>query len=84
MRNQVIINGLLLGGVYAQLTIGLTLIFGVMDIPNFAHGEFLMLGLSITFLNLSLIGFAPKTRVISTPNRTMWSCFKSLLNGFEF
>jgi len=49
MLNDVIVSGLLLGGIYALLAVGLTLIFGVMDIPNFAHGEFLMLGMYITF-----------------------------------
>jgi len=49
MLNDVIVSGLLLGGIYALFAVGLTLIFGVMDIPNFAHGEFLMLGMYITF-----------------------------------
>ena len=39
---QAVLNGLFLGGIYGLLAIGLTLPFGVMDIPNFAHGEFVM------------------------------------------
>ena len=42
---QMILSGILLGGVYALASIGLTLIFGVMKIVNFAHGEFLMIAM---------------------------------------
>jgi branched-chain amino acid transport system permease protein len=42
---QSIANGLLIGSVYALISVGLTLIFGVMNVVNFAHGEFLMLGM---------------------------------------
>lgn len=41
---QQIVNGLALGSTYALVALGLTLIFGVLLIPNFAHGEFYMLG----------------------------------------
>jgi len=46
---QVAVSGLLIGGVYALLSIGLTLIFGVVRIINFAHGELMMLAMYLTF-----------------------------------
>lgn len=42
---QLVVSGLLLGGVYALISVGLTLIFGVLRVVNFAHGEFLMVGM---------------------------------------
>jgi len=42
--------GLLIGMVFALVALGLTIIFGVMDIVNFAHGEFLMIGMYVALL----------------------------------
>ena len=53
---QAIVSGLLIGGVYALSALGLTLIFGVMRIINFAHGTFLMLGMYAAFLLLRGFG----------------------------
>ena len=47
---QVVISGLLLGAVYALFSAGLTLIWGMMDVINFAHGEFVMVGMYVAFL----------------------------------
>ncbi|MWP38316.1 branched-chain amino acid ABC transporter permease [Rhodobacter sphaeroides] len=46
---QQLVNGLALGSTYALVALGLTLIFGVLLIPNFAHGEFYMLGAFLTY-----------------------------------
>ena len=46
---QVIASGLLMGLIYALIAVGLSLIFGLMDVVNFAHGEFLMLAMYATF-----------------------------------
>ncbi|MDT3679258.1 MAG: branched-chain amino acid ABC transporter permease [Burkholderiaceae bacterium] len=46
---QLAISGLLLGGIYALISIGLTLIFGVSRIKNFAHGDFVMVGMYLTY-----------------------------------
>jgi branched-chain amino acid transport system permease protein len=58
---QLIISGLLIGGVYALISIGLTLIFGVMRIVNFAHGEFLMLSMFLTYWMVVLFDISPYT-----------------------
>jgi len=50
---QHLVNGLVLGGTYALLGIGLTLIFGLMNVVNFAHGEFYTLGAYATFTALA-------------------------------
>lgn len=56
---QSIANGLLIGSVYALISVGLTLIFGVMNIVNFAHGEFLMLGMFGAFFATTAFGIDP-------------------------
>lgn len=56
---QAVVNGVLIGGIYALVSIGVTLIFGVVKIVNFAHGEFVMLGMYISFLLASHFGLDP-------------------------
>lgn len=51
---QILVSGLLMGLIFALIAVGLTLIWGVMDILNFAHGEFLMLAMFLTFWMFSL------------------------------
>ena len=59
MIGQIIINGLLNGFVYALVAVGLSLTWGVMDIVNFAHGEFLLWGMYGAFWIWALIGLDP-------------------------
>lgn len=56
---QAIANGILIGGVYSLVSIGLTLIFGVLSLINFAHGEFLMVSMYITYGAWALLGLDP-------------------------
>ncbi len=56
---QLIVSTVLLGGIYALIAVGLTLIFGIMRVVNFAHGEFLMLGMYLAFWSFTLWGLDP-------------------------
>jgi branched-chain amino acid transport system permease protein len=66
---QVIAGGLLLGAVYALFSSGLTLIWGMMNVINFAHGEFVMIGmylafLIVTYLNGGLLAFGSSAAIL--------------------
>lgn len=61
---QLIVNGLLIGGVYGLISVGLTLVFGVLRIVNFAHGELLMLGMFAGFWAYRLLGLDPNLAAI--------------------
>jgi len=56
---QAVINGLLVGGLYGAVSLGLTLVFGVMKLVNFAHGEFLMLAMYVTYWFVVYTGMNP-------------------------
>jgi branched-chain amino acid transport system permease protein len=56
---QAVVNGLLIGGIYALVSIGVTLIFGVVKIVNFAQGEFVMIGMYISYFLASYLGVDP-------------------------
>jgi branched-chain amino acid transport system permease protein len=56
---QVIAGGLLLGAVYALFSSGLTLVWGMMNVVNFAHGDFVMLGMYVAYVVYTLLGGGP-------------------------
>lgn len=56
---QAVVTGLLTGGIYGLVAMGLTLIFGVLDIVNFAHGAFLALALFVSFWMVDGLGLHP-------------------------
>jgi branched-chain amino acid transport system permease protein len=65
---QAVVNGLLIGGIYALVSIGVTLIFGVVKIVNFAQGEFVMIGMYISFWLATHLGLDPlASLVVSMP-----------------
>jgi branched-chain amino acid transport system permease protein len=65
---QLLVSGIMLGGIYALMSIGLTLIFGVLKIVNFAHGEFLMLAMYVAWAIVSATGITTYTAMaVVTP-----------------
>lgn len=56
---QTAVNGLLLGGIYAVAALGLSLVFGIMDIVNLAHGHMLMVGSYVAIILFSIAGLTP-------------------------
>jgi branched-chain amino acid transport system permease protein len=61
---QATVSGILIGGVYALVALGLTLVFGVLRIINFAHGTLMMLGMYATFFLWRLLGVDPYVSVL--------------------
>ena len=51
---QQIINGLVLGSVYALVALGYTMVYGIINLINFAHGEVLMVGAPVSYTHLTL------------------------------
>lgn len=56
---QTLISGLLLGGIYALISMGLNMILGVVRIINFAHGEFLMIAMYLSYIFYAWAGLDP-------------------------
>ena len=53
---QQTLNGVILGCIYALIALGLSLIFGILEMANFAHGEFYMLGAFMALFSMTLLG----------------------------
>lgn len=62
---QLVLSGIFIGSIYALMSMGLTLIFGVLRIVNFAHGEFLMLGMYGAWAITRLFGLNPYVAAIA-------------------
>src|SRR4029079_15765584 len=56
---QGLLSGLLFGGVYSLMAVGLTLIFGVMRVVNFAHGDMMVWGMYLAFVFATRLGVDP-------------------------
>ncbi len=63
---QVIINGILLGGIYALLGVGMTMMFGIVKLTNLAHGEFIIIGAYLSTVLANVIGVDPILTIIVT------------------
>jgi branched-chain amino acid transport system permease protein len=59
-----LLNGVLLGGIYAVTAMGFTLIYGVLHVVNFSHGEFFMVGAYVSYFAFELWGLDPLTATL--------------------
>jgi len=76
---QAVVTGLMMGLIYALIAAGLSLIFGLMDIVNFAHGEHLMLSMFSSFWLWSLFGLDP---IFSIPITILLMAFCGVLTHY--
>ena len=90
MLVQIIVNGLILAGNYALIAVGLTLIFGVMRMVNFAEGQSVMIGAFVAFTATPYVGYLPAIAIAMLVNavlgiileRTAFRPFRGMeLNG---
>jgi branched-chain amino acid transport system permease protein len=56
---ELLLAGIMRGGIYALMAVGLSLVFGVMNVPQFAHGEFYMLGAYAAYFAFKALGWNP-------------------------
>jgi branched-chain amino acid transport system permease protein len=90
-HTQLLLNGIVIGVIYALVAMGLSLIFGVLEIVNFAHGEFYMLGAMLAyFLTMhARLGYWPTILVVTAVAVSLgYVLYESLLvslhgHGFE-
>lgn len=87
---QAVVSGVLMGGVYSLIAAGFTLVFGVMRIVNFAHGELVVAGMYTAFWLLTIIGINPVVAIAVAVAIVMLlgmvlhiSVFRPLLNTTE-
>ncbi len=62
---QAIINGIMLGGFYAVMVLGFSVIWGVMGVINLAHGEFVMVGAYLTWYLQGIVGWDPFVAILA-------------------
>ena len=63
-----LVNGLIVGGIYALVGVSLTLLYGVLRVVNFAHGEFVIAGSFLAFVLFSSFGVPPLLPCRSPPS----------------
>lgn len=65
MLLQQLVNGITIGSTYALVTMGFTLIYSILELTNFAHSSFYMLGAYLTITTLSMIGASPSAFIVA-------------------
>jgi branched-chain amino acid transport system permease protein len=81
---QLLTSTILLGGIYALIAVGLTLVFGVMRVVNFAHGEFLMLGMYAAFWAFTLLALDPYVTLLAGLPLLLavgWATYRLVMKG---
>jgi branched-chain amino acid transport system permease protein len=63
---DIIVAGLLLGGIYALIAVGLSMQYGVARVLNIAHGEFIMIGAFVTWTLFTAVGINPLVSLVIT------------------
>src|SRR6266851_2410151 len=66
MIGAILVAGLLQGSVYALISIGLTLMFGILRVVNFAHGDLLMVAMYLTYVIGWALGWDPLLAILLT------------------
>jgi len=61
---SLLVQGILIGSIYGLIALGLTLIFGIMRVINFAHGTLLMVSMFIAFVGVTVLGLSPYLTLI--------------------
>ena len=73
---DVVIAGLLMGGIYALIAVGLSLQYGVARVLNIAHGEFIMLGAFASWMLFTTFGVNPMISLVICASRITGSFSK--------
>src|SRR5687768_3044832 len=65
--SQQLVNGLSLGAIYALIAVGYTMVYGVLQLINFAHGDVFMVGAMLALVTAGFLGFVGATDVVQYP-----------------
>ncbi len=67
--SQQLINGLALGSIYGLIAIGYTMVYGIIGMINFAHGDIFMVGAFMALIGFILVGVTAATPILRAPRR---------------
>ncbi|MCL2069524.1 MAG: branched-chain amino acid ABC transporter permease [Treponema sp.] len=82
---QQLINGISLGSIYALIALGYTMVYGIVLIINFAHGDILMIGAYVAFFVLAAIGAGPEGMLIAfIASMIVCACFGLSIERFAY